>query len=98
MSGEGIGEAVEIMRITIDGTAHFVKFAYESTKELAALVIALKKSYDANIMGNVPFDKLLKNSEGNIRLVKVPDDKKQEFADALTKYGVQFSQMVSTLR
>lgn len=91
---EGVGEAVEIMKVTIDGSAHFVKFAFESTKELASLIIAIKKSYDANKIGQIPFDQLLKNCEGNVRLIKVPDGKEGTMADALTKYGVQFSQMV----
>lgn len=90
---EGIGEAAQIVRVTMEGTELFVKAAYMSMKEIASLIIAYKSYKEKTMTGEIDLKKLLKAADGDIRLLKIPEDRKKEVADALKKYQIKYSLM-----
>lgn len=90
---EGIGEATQVIRVTMEGTELFIKAAYMTFKEIASLVIAYKSYKEKTLTGEVELKKLLKAADGDIRLLKIPEDRKDEVAEALKKYQIKYSLM-----
>ena len=90
---EGIGEATQIVKVTMEGTELFIKAAYMTIKEIASLIIAYKSYKEKTMSGEVKLKKLLEAADGDIRLLKIPEDKKKEVAEALKKYQIKYSLM-----
>lgn len=90
---EGIGEATQVVKVTMEGTELFIKAAYMTIKEIASLIIAYKSYKEKTMSGEVKLKKLLEAADGDIRLLKIPEDKKEEVAKALKKYQIKYSLM-----
>ena len=90
---EGVNEATQIIRITMEGTELFIKASYMTIKEIASMIIAYKSYKERTMVGEVTLKKLLKSADGDIRLLKIPEDRKEEVAKALKKYRVKYSLM-----
>lgn len=90
---EGIGEATQIVKVTMEGTEMFIKASYMTIKEIASLIIAYKSYKAKTLSGEVKLKKLLEAADGDIRLLKIPEDKKKEVAEALKKYQIKYSLM-----